>query len=173
MSNLMKAYFETNQIVKAESYAEKVLALPRIDDRAKADATILIARTAFKNGNDNKAKATYKEVEKISSGKIKAEALYFSAYYEHKAGNYKTSNEIVQKLAADYSAYKIWGAKGLIIMAKNFNALKDAYQANYILENVIVNFSDFDEVVQEAKSVLTDFKIEQSKTNESVIIENK
>lgn len=173
MSNLMKAYFETNQISKAEIYAEKVLALPRIDDRAKADATILIARAAFKNGNDSKAKATYKEVEKISTGKIKAEALYFSAYYEHKAGHYKTSNEIVQKLAADYSAHKLWGAKGLIIMAKNFNELKDAYQANYILENVIANFSEFEEVVQEAKSVLANFKIEQSKTNESVIIENK
>ncbi|HEX5742892.1 MAG TPA: tetratricopeptide repeat protein [Flavobacteriaceae bacterium] len=173
MSNLMKAYFETNQISKAEVYAEKVLALPRIDDRAKADATILIARAAFKNGNDSKAKATYKEVEKIATGKIKAEALYFSAYYEHKAGNYKTSNEIVQRLAADYSAHKLWGAKGLIIMAKNFNELKDAYQANYILENVIANFSEFDEVVLEAKSVLANFKIEQSKTNESVIIENK
>lgn len=172
MSNLMKSYFETNQMTKAETYADKVLALPRIDDRVKSDATILIARAAFKNGNDAKAKATYKEVEKISSGKLKAEALYFSAYYEHKAGNYKTSNEIVQKIAADYSAYKLWGAKGLIIMAKNFNALKDAYQANYILENVIANFSEFDEVVQEAKSVLADFKFEQSKTNESVIIEN-
>lgn len=172
MSNLMKAYYETSQFAKAELYADKVLALPRIDGRVKSDATIMIARAAFKNGNDTKAKATYKEVEKISSGKIKAEALYYNAYYEHKAGNYKTSNEIIQKIAADFSAYKFWGAKGLIIMAKNFNALKDAYQANYILENVITNFSEFEEVVQEAKSVLADFKIEQSKTNESVIIGN-
>ena len=173
MSNLMKAYFETDQIIKATTYAEKVLALPLIDDRIKADATILIARSAFKNGNDQKAKTTYKEVEKIATGKTKAEAIYFNAYYEHKVGNYKTSNEIVQKLAADFSAYKLWGAKGLIIMAKNFNALKDAYQANYILENVIANFSEFEDVVQEAKLILADFKTEQSKTNESVIIENK
>jgi tetratricopeptide (TPR) repeat protein len=173
ISNLMKAFYETNQFVKAELYAEKVLLQPRIDDRIKSDATILIARAAFKNGNDTKAKATFKEVEKISSGKLKAEALYYSAYYEHKATNYKASNEIVQKIAADFSSYKYWGAKSLIIMAKNFNALKDAYQANYILENVIANFSEFEEVVQEAKSVLANFKIEQSKTNESVIIENK
>ncbi|MDP2088838.1 MAG: tetratricopeptide repeat protein [Flavobacteriaceae bacterium] len=172
MSNLMKGFYETNQFVKAELYADKVLALPRIDDRVRADATILIARAAFKNGNDTKAKATFKEVEKISSGKLKAEALYYSAYYEHKAGNYKVSNEIVQKIAADFSAYKYWGAKSLIIMAKNFNALKDAYQANYILENVIANFGEFEEVIQEAKTLLAEFKIEQSKTNESVIIGN-
>lgn len=169
MSNLMKGFYETNQFVKAELYAEKVLALPRIDDRVKSDATILIARAAFKNGNDTKAKATFKEVEKIATGKLKAEALYYSAYYEHKAKNYKISNEIVQKIAADFSAFKYWGAKSLIIMAKNFNALKDAYQANYILENVIANFSEFEDLVQEAKIILAEFKNEQSKTNESVI----
>jgi TolA-binding protein len=172
LSNLMKAYYETNQFSKAELYADKVLALPRIDDKVKSDATIMIARAAFKNGNDSKAKVSFKEVEKISSGKLKAEALYYSAYYENKARNYKVSNEIVQKIAADYSAYKYWGAKGLIIMAKNFNAMKDAFQANYILENVITNFSEFEDLVQEAKSVLTEFKLEQSKTNESVIIGN-
>ncbi len=172
MSNLMKGYYETNQFTKAENYAEKVLALPRLEDRVKADATIIIARTSFKNGNESKAKASYKEVERISTGKLKAEALYYSAYFENKAGNYKTSNEIVQKIAADFSAQKYWGAKSLIIMAKNFYALKDAYQANYILENVIANFSEFEEVVQEAKSILNELKIEQAKTNESVIIEN-
>ncbi len=172
MSNLMKAYYETNQFAKAVLYADKVLLLPRIDDRVKSDATIMIARAAFKNGNDAKAKATFKEVEKISTGILKAEALYYNAYYENKAGNFKASNEIVQKIAADFSAYKFWGAKGLIMMAKNFNGLKDAYQANYILENVITNFSEFDEVVQEAKTLLIDYKLEQSKTNESVIIGN-
>lgn len=172
MSNLMKAYNETGQITKAESYADRVLALPQIDDRAKSDATILIARAAFKAGNDSKAKAMYKEVERFSTGKLKAEALYFSAYYDHKSGNYKTSNETVQKIAADYSAYKYWGAKGLILMAKNFYALKDAFQANYILENVLSNFSEFDDVVKEATTVLNEIKLEQSKTNESVIINN-
>ncbi len=172
MSNLMKAYNETGQIAKAESYADNVLKLPQIDSRVKSDATMLLARAAFKAGNDSKAKSMYKEVERFATGKLKAEALYYSAYFDHKSGNFKTSNETIQQIAADYSAYKYWGAKGLIIMAKNFYALKDAFQANYILENVLSNFKEFDDVVQEATTVLNEIKLEQSKTNESVIINN-
>ena len=75
---------------------------------------------------------------------------------------------VVQKLVADYSAYKYFGAKGLIVMAKNFYELKDAYQATYILENVIKNFSEFKDVTDEAKAELQRIKTEEAKTNESV-----
>ena len=53
-------------------------------------------------------------------------------------------------------------------MAKNFYALKDAYQATYILESVIENFKEFDEVVSEAQSELTVIKAEEAKTNSSI-----
>jgi homoserine dehydrogenase len=36
-------------------------------------------------------------------------------------------------------------------MAKNFYGLKDSYQATYILENVIQNFTDFSDVVADAQ----------------------
>jgi hypothetical protein len=37
-------------------------------------------------------------------------------------------------------------------MAKNFYGLKDSYQATYILENVIQNFTDFPDVVADAQN---------------------
>jgi hypothetical protein len=46
-----------------------------------------------------------------------------------------TSNTAVQKLAKNYSGYRYFGAKGLILMAKNFYGLKDSFQATYILDN--------------------------------------
>ena len=54
------------------------------------------------------------------------------------------------------------------MMAKNFNALDDAYQATYILESVIKNFSQFDDVVAEAQTELNRIKTEEAKTNFSV-----
>jgi hypothetical protein len=53
-------------------------------------------------------------------------------------------------------------------MAKNFYGLKDSYQATYILENVIQNFTDFPDVVSEAQRELDTIKAEESKTNSSV-----
>ena len=53
-------------------------------------------------------------------------------------------------------------------MAQNFYALKDAFQATYILESVITNFEDYPEVVEEAKAELAVIKATEAKTNSSV-----
>ena len=56
-------------------------------------------------------------------------------------------------------------------MAKNFEALKDAFQATYILENLITNFKDFDNVSREAEEVLKQIKENEAKTNASIKIQ--
>jgi hypothetical protein len=53
-------------------------------------------------------------------------------------------------------------------MSMNFYELEDAYQATYILESVIKNFSDYKDVVDDAKAELQKIKTEEAKTNESV-----
>ncbi|HRV55019.1 MAG TPA: tetratricopeptide repeat protein, partial [Mangrovimonas sp.] len=167
-SNLMKANYQLNQYNQAVSYAEKVLGNATIDNKIKSDAHVIIARSAIKTGDEAKAKQAYTEVEKVASGELKAEALYYNAYFKNKEGKYEASNATVQKLAKDYSAYKYLSAKGLVVMAKNFYALGDAFQATYILDSVIENFKEFDDVVSEAQQELNTIKTEQAKTNSSV-----
>lgn len=167
-SNLMKGYYANEQYNKAVEYADIVLQNVKLEDRIKSDAYIIIARSAIKTNNQNKAREAYKEVEKIADGNLKAESLYYDAYFESLDGSYRVSNDIVQKIAADYAAYKYWAAKGLIVMATNYNELNDAYQATYILESVIKNFAQFEDVVEEATSTLKNIKTEQAKTNESI-----
>ena len=168
-SNLMKAYYTNQEYSNAVNYAEKVLRQSRIDNRIKSDAQVIIARSAIKTNNNSKARNAYKQVESIATGELKAEALYYSAYFEHQDGSYRVSNQIVQKIASDYAAYKYWGAKGLIIMAKNHYELKDSFQATYILESVIKNFSQYDDIAKDAQIELNKIKTEEAKTNNSVI----
>jgi hypothetical protein len=105
---------------------------------------------------------------KIAKGELAAEALFYDAYFKNKEGQFEASNTIVQKIAKDYSGYKYYGAKGLVVMAKNFYGLKDSFQATYILESVIKNFTDFPDVVEEAKAELEKIKTEEAKTNSSI-----
>lgn len=168
LTNAMKAYYELKQYFEATQYAEKVLENPKIDNQVKSDAKIIIARSAMKMGDENKAKLAYQEVAEIVTGKLAAEALYYDAYFKNKSGLFEDSNASVQKLAKDYSGYKFWGAKGLVLMAKNFYGLKDAYQATYILESVIKNFTNFPDVVEEAKAQLAIIKKQEAKTNDSI-----
>ncbi len=171
-SNLMKAYYEIRDYENAVVYAEKVLASDRIDNRVKSDAQVIIARAALKTSDEEKAKNAYREVQRIATGRLAAEALYYDGYFKHKDGDFEASNESVQRLARDYSSYKEFGAKGLVVMAKNFYELNDAFQATYILENVIKNFGEFPQVVSEARSELARIKKEEAKTNSSIDTQN-
>lgn len=167
-SNLMKGYYGQKNYSKTLEYADKVLATSNIDDRIKSDAQIMIARSAIATGDESKAKSAYAKVLGIASGATAAEALYYDAYFKNKEGDFESSNISVQKLAKDYATYKKWGGKGLVLMAKNFYALGDAYQATYILDSVIANFEQYPEIVAEAKGELAIIKSKESESNSSV-----
>jgi hypothetical protein len=167
-SNLMKSYYEGENYGQSVAYAEKVLTNPRIDNTVKSDAQIIIARASIKTGNEARAKTAYAVVQQIATGALAAEALYYDAYFKNQERAYEASNTTVQQLAKEYSGYKEYGAKGLVLMAKNFYALDDAYQATYILESVITNFADYPETVEEARAQLVIIKAAAAKTNASV-----
>lgn len=167
-SNLMKGYYGQDNYRQTIAYAEKVLKAPKIDNRIKSDAQVMIARSAIATNDEALAKTAYREVKKIATGELAAEAWYYDAYFKNQDQDFEASNVAVQKLAKDYSGYKEWGGKGLIIMAKNFYALRDAFQASYILESVISNFSEFDEIVAEARGELSIIKSREAQSNSSV-----
>lgn len=167
-SNLMKIYYDKKDYPNSVIYAEKVLMNPKADENVKSDAQIIIARAAFQTGDENKARVAYAKLLATAKGELAAEALYYDAYFKNKDGKFEVSNTAIQKLAKNYSSYKYFGAKGLIVMAKNFYGLKDSFQATYILENVIQNFTDFPDVVATAKMELEKIKAEESKTNSSI-----
>ena len=167
-SNLMKSYYDKKDYPNSGIYAEKVLMNPKTDSNVKSDAQIIIARAAIATGDEDRAKVAYAKLMTVAKGELAAEALYYDAYFKNKDEKFEASNTAVQKLAKSYSSYKYFGAKGLVLMAKNFYGLKDSYQATYILENVIQNFTDFSDVVAEAQKELDRIKTEESKTNSSI-----
>ena len=167
-SNLMRVCYNEKLYDKAIEYANKVLSEKSIDTRIKNDAYIVLARAYTQGGNEAQARKYYQEVQKTATGSLAAEAMYYEAFYKNKDKDYKGSNDIVQRIAKDYGGHKEWAAKSLIVMAKNFNGLKDAYQASYILESVAKNFKEYPEVVAEAKKELASVKAEAAKSNSSV-----
>ena len=167
-SNLMKSYYEKQDFTNAVVYADKVLKNDKIDDRIKSDAQIIVARSAIKTNDEAKAKEAYAKLQKIAKGELAAEALYYDAYFKNKEGKFEPSNVVVQKIAKDYSGYKYYGAKSLVIMAKNFYGLKDSFQATYILESVIENFKEYTDVIEEAQKELDFIKGEEAKRNSSI-----
>jgi outer membrane protein assembly factor BamD (BamD/ComL family) len=168
----MKCYNKTNEYNLAINYAKKVLSLEKLNEGLELDAKTTIARTSIINKDFSTAKEYFENIESFATGELKAESLYYNAFFKHKEKEYEASNEAIQKLIADYAKYKYWGVKSYIIMGKNYYQLKDVYQATFILENVIKNFSQFEDLVKEAQRELNDIKNNEAKTNNSVTPKN-
>src|SRR5690606_7665275 len=169
--NLMKSYYHQGDYAQTVVYAEKVLEENDIEKNVKSDAHVFIARSAIQTGDEGKAQKAYAEVQKIATGSLGAEALYYDAYFKRKAEKLEESNKAVQQLAKDFSSYQEWGARGLLLMAKNFYDLGDAYQATYILETLVENFPNYPDVVSEAKTELERIKKIEAETNSSVEVD--
>lgn len=167
-SNLMKGNYKNKNYEKSIEYANKVLGNAKLDQVVDEEAKIIIARSSIKTNDFETAREYYNIVDLTASGEMKAEVLYYKAMFLYEDKLYEDSNKEIQNLIANYSNYKYWGVKSYIVMAKNYYALKDAYQATYILESVIKNFTQFKDLVEEAKNELQEIKSKESKTNESV-----
>lgn len=167
-SNLMKKYFEQKENVLATKYANDVIKNSQATKKVKADAYTILGRNAFESKDYNSAKAHFENLQKIGTGEAMAEALYYEAFFKTENKKYEESNATIQKLAKDYASYQYFGAKGLVLMAKNFHGLKDSFQAIYVLESVTENFKQYNDVITEANALLKQYKSEEAKRNSSV-----
>ncbi|WP_405606767.1 tetratricopeptide repeat protein [Polaribacter sp. Asnod1-A03] len=167
-SNLMKSYYETTSYNLAIEYAYKILKKDRLESNIKYDAQILIARSSYKNNDFATAEEYYTKIEESATGQLKAEALYYNAFFKNELKSYEESNKVIQDLIANYSSYKYWAVKSYVVMGKNYYGLNDVYQATFVLENIIKNFGQFTDIVADAKQELMLIKQNEAKTNNSV-----
>ena len=155
---LMKIYADEKNFAEAEKYANAVIANTKNSAATLEQAKVIKARSLMQQGKDKDAQTAYTALEKSSNTEVAAEALYAKAFYQNKGKAFKSSNETIFKLANNYASEEYWGAKALVIMAKNYLALKDNYQASYTVDEIINNYGDFPEVVAEAKEVKAQIK---------------
>ena len=172
MFNLMRFYYESKAFEQAQSKAESVLELTNLEVKVKWDAYEILAQTSMKLGDASKAQKAFKELEKAPIDALAAEAYYFRAHQYHLINEFAKSNEVIALLSQKFSSQPFWASKSLLLMAKNFYALEDAFQATYILESLTENYQQFPEISEEGQSLLEKIKSEQSEQNASLSQQN-
>ena len=170
--NLMQYYFDVQAMEEATQYAEAILALNNLEEQIKWDAYYILAKATQARKDLTKAAKAFKELEKAPQGERAVEALYFDARQKHDKMQFAASNKIIENIAQNYGGYPSWGAKSLLLMSKNFYQLDDAFQAIYILESIVENFTQFPAIVKEANSDIENIKAVEAKNNASIAIEN-
>lgn len=113
----------------------------------------VMARQDFLNNRESRAKSEFASLEKSADPAVAAEALYVKAYFQSQAKNYKNSNATIFQLSRNWSSQEYWGAKALLLLGKNYIALKDRYQATYTLDQILANYQDMPEIYNEARQL--------------------
>jgi len=157
-SNLMRYYAQQKTHPKVLFYVSKVISNSKSNTLAVNDAYLYGARSAVELKNYDLAKRYYQKLEIIGSGKVLAEANYYKALWLFQDKDYVKSNEQVQILASKYQQYKYFGVKGLLLMAQNYHALKDNFQAIFILNNVIENAQEYPDVIKKGELLLQKYE---------------
>ena len=167
--NLMQSYFDSNDFEKALKLTEDVLNTENLESSVFWDANLIKARTFLMLYDSIKAAESYKILEKAPIGEIVAEALYYRAFVLNKEKKYLASNKLISKIASNSSQKSIWNVKSLILLAKNYYLLNDAFQAIFVLDSVIENFNSYPKIIEEAKKLKKNYKNSLSDENRSVV----
>ncbi len=164
--NLMQLYFGKKDFDEAFTYSEKVLKTDKLDSKLMEEVKLIQAKINFSRENYDAAIDTYKEVGKFAN-KRGAEAKFMLARIYYLKGEYKPCEETIYKLVNQVPSYPYWIAKGFILLADNFLAQKDVFNAKVTLQSVIDN-ADNEELVEVAKEKLNSIiKSEKEQQNKN------
>lgn len=172
MFNLMQSYYQSHDLESAQKKAEAVLSLKNIEVKVKWDAYEILAQTSVELRDFITAQKAFKVLEKAPIEKLAAEAYYFRAHQNFKKNDFEKSNEVIAILSQNFISQPYWAAKSLLLMAKNFYALEDAFQATYILESLVDNYSQFPKILKECQALLKQINQEQAEQNASLSQQN-
>ncbi|MDB2456356.1 tetratricopeptide repeat protein [Flavobacteriaceae bacterium] len=171
--NLMQLYFEQENFKEAIFYADRVIELKQLGQKIKWDAYKVLARSSIAIKDKPRAAKAYQVLEDAPDSELAVEALFFDAQEKHMNHEYAASNEVIEKIAQDFGNYPEWASKSLLLMSQNFYQLDDAFQASYILESILTNFTQFPEIIKQATLDLENIKTIEAKNNSSIKLKSE
>ena len=166
--NLMQAYYASNEFEKTLETANFVLEIQSLDSTLQWDALILKARSALMLSDSLVAATAYEKLERVSRKDYASEALFFRAERLFLTKDFKTSISVIEKIAGGNGQSNLWNAKALLLLAKNYYALDDSFQAIFVLESIIENFIIYPEITEEAKNLLVTYRNSAAEENRSI-----
>lgn len=161
---LMEIYFEGEKYDKASIYAEELLSEGLLNQKLWEKAHLTLAKMQLKKDNKSLAELHLDTLSDLNTS-IGAEAKYLMAHIYHQDGDLAKSDTIIYKLLDQVPSQPYWIAKGFILLADNYVAKEDFYNAKVTFQSVIDN-ADNPELVEIAKEKLAILKANENKEAE-------
>ncbi|MES2388613.1 MAG: tetratricopeptide repeat protein [Bacteroidota bacterium] len=139
---MMEAAFIGGRYDTTATLANEIVNKGNAGAEALNKASLYLGKVDYANGNTEKALDEFIEVLNSAKDQNGAEAQYLMGEIQNKTGKYRESQETLFDLNKNFSAYRKWYDKSFLLIADNYTALNDTYNAKYALEKLVENSSD-------------------------------
>ncbi|MEO5571983.1 MAG: tetratricopeptide repeat protein, partial [Bacteroidia bacterium] len=136
----MRCNFNLKKYDTAITYAQKVLAQDKAITEQTNEAHLIYGKSSLETSDLTNANNEFKAISKITNSVIGAEAKYNLALISYMQNNFKDSKKKCFDVVNQVPAYDFWVAKSFILLADNYIALKDTFQAKHTLKSIIENY---------------------------------
>jgi TolA-binding protein len=137
----MRCNYLLGEKADAKIYADKVLLNPSTQDDVRYTALLWRGRILLENGELDAANADFKEVVK-RGGAAGAEAKYSMALILYKKAEYKKCETEIFQMVEKFSAFPEWKFKAFLLLADDYVAIHDYFQARATLNAIKENTTE-------------------------------
>jgi len=159
-SGMMEAFYNKAQYDSCEYYAQTILDRGAASSDGNNKALLYLGKSAYARGDYDKAKDYFLTNLNSAKDEYGAEAQYLLAEVLNLEQQYQQSNEALYDLHKNFSAYQLWYDKSFLLIAENFLAMGETFQATQTLQSLIDN-SKLTFIVNQAESRLNDILAKQ------------
>lgn len=139
---LMNGYYTLGNYDSALIFIDNLLENGGSRNDFIVEATLKKGLTYLNLGQFDNAFLSLEQTTELSKDKNGAEAQYYIGLILHQQKDYANSNEALYAIPEQYGMYTEWLDKGFLLVAENFIAYKEYFQAKATLESIIDNSGD-------------------------------
>ncbi|MBK0402876.1 tetratricopeptide repeat protein [Adhaeribacter sp. BT258] len=152
MLGMLKSYYQATDYENTRKVANDLLNTGNATLNATNTALLYKGKASYAQGNMENA-LTELKAALTATDENGAEAQYLIAEILNKQKRYKESTDAAYKMTENYANYEYWLGRAFIIIADNYAAQGENFQARATLNSIIEN-SPFKEVQDLAKARL-------------------
>lgn len=171
----MRSQFRLQRYQETLTLASAVLANEKTSREVQQEAHLITGKSALELNRMTQARASFRSAMDIAENETAAEAMYYLAWIEYRAGNYQQSEKMIFDFLNKMSAYDYWLAKTFILLADNYLAADNVFQAKHTLQSIIDNYDGEElrsEAIQKLDAILEQERLQnQAPRNEPVEID--
>jgi tetratricopeptide (TPR) repeat protein len=134
---------------------------PNTTEYSRTKARLKIAACDYFLGNKDQAFTEFKDVESKNTNTFGAESQYYIARILYDRKEYAESQTNVLVFNDKYSGYNFWKAKAFLVLAEDYIAVQNTFQAIGTLESVISSLAtknEYPEVREQAQKRLDEIR---------------